>query len=135
METIRVDFEVFQALTARRASSETSLNDVIRQLLKLGPVSSEWRAKEAKALRRSWISKGVVFPEGTEFQASYKGRRYSARVESGVLSYRGAEIPNLSNLAHLVTQNNVNGWRFWKCRLPGSNTWQSAESERIRQQP
>lgn len=123
MAMIEVDFDVFKALTSRRASEDVSYNDVLRQLLGLS--KNKARATQAAPQGEDWISKGIRFPHGTEFRANYKGRPYSARIEDGALVLEGKNYNSPSAAAVSITGNPVNGWLFWECRLPGKSAWQS----------
>jgi len=130
MYTIEVDFEVYKQLTLRRATEDVSYNDVIRELLDLG--QSKAVATKAEAPSPSdWIAKGVRFPSGTDFRASYKGQTQIARVESGALVLsNGKRFDSPSAAAVSITGNAVNGWRFWECRFPGRTSWQLIETLR-----
>lgn len=127
MATIEVDFEVFKQLTARRETEETTYNDVIRQLLKLPPK----RITETSSLPTSlqgWTSKGVLFPNGTEFRATYKGTTYAAKVEGGKLLLNGRIMNSPSEAANAITKNSVNGWTFWECKRPNEGRWRQLDS-------
>lgn len=124
MATIEVDFEVFKELTVRRTSESVTENDVIRELLGLDPsVPGPSRPKPVEPGRFPWVSKGVSFPHGTEFRATYKGQRYSGKVENGALVVNGERFTSPSAAAISITGNPVNGWRFWECLLPGAGRW------------
>ena len=129
MRTIEVDFDVFKELTLRRPSEEFTENDVIRGLLGLPP-----KALRATGIQEpapgDWIAKGVRFPSGTEFRASYKGMTHLARVEGGSLTLKGKRYESPSAAAMSITGNPVNGWRFWECRLPGRPAWKSLQEVR-----
>jgi hypothetical protein len=131
MPTIEVDFDVFKALTARRATEEVSENDVIRQALGLPPRSAA-PAPAPAAAPGDWTTKGVRFPAGTEFRASYKGQTYLGRVEGGVLVLNGKRFDTPSSAAMSITAHPVNGWTFWEARLPGQAGWKSIKSLRPR---
>jgi len=122
MRTIEVDFDVFKALTMRRASEDFSENDVLRQLLGLSS-KKEPTAPPATPQAGDWITKGVRFPAGTEFRARYKGQTWLARVEGGALVVNGKRYDSPSAAAVAITGNAVNGWTFWECRLPGQASW------------
>lgn len=120
MATIEIDFDVFKALTLRRPSEDVTYNDVLRDLLNL-PQSG---AAPAHATMGGCMFLDVHFPEGTQFQVTYKGRTYRARIESGVwVGEDGLAHTSPSEAAHAITKTNVNGWRFWKCRRPGDSVW------------
>ena len=65
------------------------------------------------------ISKGVRFPQGTQFRASYKGQTHLAEVENGALQLNGKRYASPSAAAMSITRVPANGWTFWECRIPG----------------
>lgn len=120
MQTVEIDFEVFKELTARRRSEAMTYNDVIRELLGLG--NQDGTGKTGKA-PGTWLCKGVSFPIGTEFRVRYKGEMHYGEVEKNGLVVNGTPASSPSDAAHLITGNNVNGWRFWECKFPGHSKW------------
>lgn len=122
MPTIQVDFDVFKALTARRATEDVSENDVLRELLRL-PVQAVRPARSDLPAPGDWITKGVRVPAGTELRATYKGQTYLARVDAAALELNGKKFDSPSAAAMSITRHPVNGWTFWKCRLPGQAKW------------
>ncbi len=131
MPTIEVDFDVFKAITARRPTEDVSENDVLRDLLRLPkeptrPVRSEIPSPG------DWIAKGVRVPAGTELRATYKGQTYLARVNSGALEFSGKRFDSPSAAAMSITGHPVNGWTFWKYRLPGQGRWTDLKALRER---
>ncbi len=130
MTTIEIDFDVFKALTLRRTSEEVTYNDVLRELLGLGPKNGSPQPLAGSSGQGDWMSKGVRFPAGTEFRATYKGQTYLGRVESGALVVNGQRFDSSSAAAGSITGNAVNGWVFWECRLPGKTSWQMIKSLR-----
>lgn len=129
MHSIEIDFEVFKQLTIRRDTEQVTYNDVIRALLGLEP-ASKLLAQPEESDENDWIVKGIRFPVNTEFRAIYKGQLQTGRVESGVLVVNGKTYDSPSAAAVSITGNNVNGWRFWECKLPGSATWKLIETVR-----
>lgn len=127
MVAIDVDFEVFKELTARRRSEEMTENDVLREVFGLTkPLQKSNTGKAADIGGGAWISKGVSFPHGTEFRATYKGQQFSAIVKNGALVMNGKRFASPSAAAVSITGNPVNGWRFWECLFPGSTKWKLA---------
>ncbi len=122
MHAIEVDFDVFKALTMRRASEHVTENDVLRQMLGLSS-KKEPTVPAARPEAGDWITKGVRFPAGTEFRAKYKGQTWLGRVEGGALVVNGKRYDTPSAAAVAITENPVNGWTFWECRLPGQAGW------------
>lgn len=120
METLQVDFEVWKELTVRRKRPDHSYNDVLRELLGL-PERTETKPSRNG---RGWTTKGVFFPEGTKFRATYKGRTYYAEVKNRGLEVNGrGHHTSTSAAANAITGTSVNGWLFWECQLPGTSEW------------
>jgi hypothetical protein len=131
MPTIEVDFDVFKALTARRPTENVSENDVLRDLLRL-PKESARTVRSDIQSPDDWVTKGVRVPAGTELRASYKGQTYLARVNSGALELGGKRFDSPSAAAMSITRHPVNGWIFWKYRLPGQGKWTDLKELRER---
>lgn len=122
MRTIEIDFEVFKELTIRRESEEMTENDVIRDLLGLDKANSSMNKKEKKK-GTDFVSKGIVFPHGTELRAHYKGKYYTAEIDNGYIVYNEERHTSPSSAARAVTRTNVNGWIFWESRRPNESNW------------
>jgi hypothetical protein len=133
MPTIDIDFEVYKALTVRREVESDTYNDVVRGLLGLQRSKASATAGSAKAngANKAWVSKGVMFPEGTEFRANYKGQMKTARIKNGrlVLDGKGASS-SLSHAARLVTNTSVDGWTFWEVKRPADIEWRKSSELR-----
>jgi hypothetical protein len=124
MYTIEIDFDVFKGLTLRRSTENISYNDVLRELLGLGPQESPVNSPGSASRHGDWVAKGVCFPNGTEFSASHKGQKYYGKVESGVLVVDNKRFHSPTAAAVTIAGYQVNGWTFWKCRMPGKSSWQ-----------
>ncbi len=124
-KTVEIDFDVFKALTVRRDSPDVTDNDVIRELLGLEPADFTSGSPNGvtQSGERPWVSKGVTFPHGTGFRATYKGQVYRAEVKEGALVYKGERYTSPSPAAMKVTGTQINGWRFWECKMPDSERW------------
>ena len=125
---IEIDFDVFKKLTFRRSKEDVSYNDVLRELLGLPLQKSPVR--EDVSGHGNWVTKGVVFPSGTEFRATYKGQTYYGKVEPGALVVDNTSFNSPSAAAVKITGNPVNGWTFWECRMPGESSWRMIKSFR-----
>jgi len=122
MPQIDIDFDVFKELTNRRQTEEVTYNDVVRDLLKLPRPSKP--VKAASNGSKPWVVSDTSFPAGTEFMADYKGKSYSGVVKDGKLELSdGHKFSTPSAAAVHVTKTNVNGWRFWRCKLPGNSQY------------
>lgn len=120
MPEIAIDFEVFKRLTNLRSTEDVTYNDVIRELLKLPKATRSVRS--ARTGGKPWIVSDTSFPVGSEFRADYKGKAYSGVAKDGKLELSdGHKFTTPSAAAMHITGSNVNGWRFWKCRLPGAS--------------
>ena len=102
MRTIEVDFDVYKALTMRRPSEDITENDVLRQLLGL-PGRRSPAVPAPGPAAGDWLAKGVRFPLGTEFRATYKGQTHLARVEGGALVLNGKRFDSPSAAAMAIT--------------------------------
>lgn len=119
MPQIEIDFDVFKELTNRRPTEDVTYNDVIRDLLGLPPPAKH-HSKPATNGSKPWIVSDTSFPAGTEFMVDYKGNTYTGVVKDGKLELSdGHKFSTPSAAAVHITKNNVNGWRFWQCKLPG----------------
>ena len=133
MNTIEVDFDVWKELTNRRSSEEVTYNDVLRELLELPvKVKKTITLQSSIARRYDWVTKGVHFPDGTEFRANYNGQMYYGKVEKGRLVVNDKRFNSPSAAAKSITDNSVNGWTFWECRMLGQSNWQMIKSLRRR---
>ena len=123
---------VFKALTGRRSSEDVSYNDVLRDLLGLG--SQKKPIVSGNSVHKSgyWMAKGVRFPVGTSFRATYKGQQYFGVVKAEGLVVQDKCFSSPSAAAIEITGKSANGWTFFECRLPDTNTWQMIKS--LRQQ-
>jgi hypothetical protein len=120
MPQIDIDFDVFKELTNRRPTEAVTCNDVIRELLKLPKAAMS--AKPTANGSKPWIVSDTSFPAGSEFMADYKSKTYSGIAKHGKLELSdGTKFTTPSAAAMHVTGSNVNGWRFWKCKLPGAS--------------
>ena len=122
MPTINIDFHVFKELTRRRQSEEMTENEVIRDLLGL-PNAQKEPKYDITQNDIPWVSKGVSFPHGSEFRATYKGQTHTATVQNGALVLNGERFLSPSAAAMEITGTTTNGWRFWECLQPGDIQW------------
>ena len=129
MPAIEVDFEVYKELIRRRPSEAVSENDVLRQVLGLANQRTPATVNSSPE-PGEWVTKGVRFPAGTEFRATYKGKTYLGRAENGALVLNGQRFDSPSAAAMSITGKPVNGWTFWEGRLPGRTAWQIIKAQR-----
>ncbi len=130
MTNIDIDFDVYKALTLRRPSENVTYNDVLRKLLGLSPKKNQDVLSDSLPGQGDWVSKGVHFPSGTEFRATYKGETYYGKVDSGSFVVDGKRFNSPPAAAVAITGRPVNGWTFWVCRFPGKSSWQMLKALR-----
>jgi predicted CopG family antitoxin len=129
MSQIDIEFDVFKELTNRRRTEEVTYSDVLRELLKLPKPTGKSILVTANG--RPWLVRGVTFPVGSEFMADYRGKTYSGTVKDGKLELsEGGKFRTPSAAAMYITKTNVDGWRFWKCKLPGASQFVLLETLR-----
>lgn len=126
---IEIDFEVYKGLTSRRRDEGHSYNDVIRELLGLQAAEASGDGTDIaipapKPGKRSFESRGVSLPHGTQLKATYKGRLYTARINDGRwVDSDGREHSSPSAAASFITGNNVNGLHFWEAKTSPTSDW------------
>ena len=118
MPQIVIYFEVFKELTQRRPTENVTYNDVVRELLRLPAAKT---GRPAMNGSKPWIVSDTSFPAGSEFTANHKGKNYFGVARDGKLEIEGRKFTTPSAAAVHITGSNVNGWRFWKCKLPGAS--------------
>jgi len=135
MKTIKIDFDVFKVLTLRRSTENVTYNDVLRKLLRLNPRKRRAPLDKQVSGAGDWVTKGVRFPNGTEFSASHKGQKYYGKVESGALVVDNKRFHSPTAAAFTITGYQVNGWTFWECCMPGKSSWQIIKLLRKQEKP
>jgi len=119
MQHVEIDFEVYKVLTNLRESEGMTYNDVLRRVLGLSGHAPTTPASSNGV--KPWVTQGTSFPAGSEFTTTYKGQTYTGVVKDGELELSdGKRFTSPSAAAIHITGSNVNGWRFWRCKLPGS---------------
>ena len=143
MQQIDIDFEVFKALTLRRRSESHTYNEVIRELLDIDSGSSVYELPPAFKAANEIVSsiasigrgtttglnlRGLFLPNGTMLRATHKGATYNAQIVDGKwLNSDGSIYGSPSAAASAITQNNVNGWRFWQAKRPSDSEWRNLD--------
>jgi hypothetical protein len=125
---IDIDFEVFKALTALRKRESHTYNDVLRELLKLGP-SPNQAVSETASAKGLLLRGGLFLPDGTRLRVTYKGIEYLAEIRNGRwIDQAGTEHASPSSAAQHITRTNVNGWRFWEAKRPSDTDWRKLDA-------
>lgn len=151
MPTIEIDWDVFQAITARRPSQAITPNAVLREVFKedierlrkmhlKAAAHSSAKSRDGTPepqAKSALVTKWISFPHGTQFRGSYLGNVYCAEVDDGFIVVKGLEgrqlFSSLSKAAQAATagerKNKTvhSGWSFWEYRVPGAHIWRKAQ--------
>jgi hypothetical protein len=121
MVALDIDFEVYKALTNRRATEDVSYNEVLRELLGL-----KASAAQSPTPPSGWTCKGVTLPDGTELRAEFKGKLYTAKIVDRAWVQEGFKervFGSPSAAAFAITDTAYNGWGFWQVKRPSDPAW------------
>ena len=143
MQQIDIDFEVFKALTALRRGESHTYNEVIRELLQIDHRSTvhsgaplvqlvrdiaKSTSLSSKGSTTGFMVRGLFLPNGTQLRATHKGSAFEAQIIDGKwVNGDGAKYDSPSAAASAITQNNVNGWRFWQAKRPSDSDWRNLD--------
>jgi hypothetical protein len=119
---IEIDFEVWKALTVRRAHEGVTYNDVLRELLDLEPSEAIAGPMPDAESVGGFTSRNLFLPNGTDLRGLYKRRLFSAQIRNGHwVDSDGRTHESPSAAARFITRNSVNGLRFWEAKRPGDH--------------
>ena len=84
----------------------------------------EWGAVPNALLPEGAWFDNTLFPNGTRFRATYKGRTFTAEIRDGCwIDSDGTVRTSPSAAAGAISNTTVNGWRFWHGLLPETSNW------------
>lgn len=133
MRTIEIDFDIHKAIETHRTSFEETPNDVLRRILQLGESKKNSFLKGEEA-GRSYTYQYMELPHGTEARMSYNGQQHLAHIENGFwITEDGQRHKSPSGAARHVAvtrsggKTNLDGWKYWEARKPGSTDWTSIQ--------
>lgn len=124
MRQIEIDLAVHKRIEDARLAFHETDNAILHRLLGINTeavVSSE--------AKRSWSSKGVTLPHGTELLGCYSGQRVNGRVDDGrwIVNGRTYDAPSPAIQENVVTKSgkrtNLDGWRYWQAKQPGESSF------------
>ena len=138
LRQIEIDFDIHKLIEAERRSFDEAPYVALRRLLKLSDVIPVALAKgpAAPSAKRSWSDRGVTLPHGTELHMDYNGRNYDGTIEDGawLVGNKRFSSPSAAASEVCITRNGgktlLNGWIYWRARLPNSSEWLSLSSMR-----
>jgi hypothetical protein len=126
--TIEIDFDVHKRIEAERRGFAELPNTVLRRLLGLDESKSGTMSKMPGG-GRSWASKGVLLPHGTDVRMEYNGRVYAGVIEDGSWIVEGGKYKSPSAAAGGVARTkdggrtSLDGWIYWQVKRPGDTNW------------
>lgn len=129
--TIEVDFDVHKCIESERRGFDDTPNDALRRLLNLGDVVMplQHRPSVAPQQRPGWSDKGVTLPHGTSVRMDYNNRTYEGKVIDGlwVIDDKYFDSPSGAASGVALTKKGkttrLDGWAYWKAKLPGEDKW------------
>jgi len=125
--TIEIDFDIHKLIEAEKKGFSESDNIALRRLLKL---SVQATASVSAAAGREWRDEGVTLPHGTEVRMTYNKRLHSGIIDDGQWLFEGVRYSSPSAaaggtaLTKKGAKTNLDGWKYWEAKLPGSSKWQ-----------
>ena len=145
---VAIDVHVHKLIEAARSVFDETQNDILRRLLGLDhgaplfePLPAEMsataarrRAKGGGAGDGGWSKvnrrgRTTFLPDGTKLRAAYAGQTVRGEIRDGmwIVGKRGYNSPSAALIANVTSKTggkvNLNGWRHWEVRLPGTETW------------
>ena len=138
MRTIDIDFEIHRLIESKRTSFSDTPNEVLRRELGLGtsPIVPP-PPTPPESGERSWASKGVTLPHGTELRMEYNGRQYSGVIKNGewLVGEECCYSPSAAACCVALTKDGrpvtaLDGWLYWYCKRPGDTDWISIKQLR-----
>lgn len=137
MEMLEIDWDIHQLIEAERRGFDEPPYIALRRLLKLPPPSSTTRLHDTEQ-GMSWTEDGVSVPHGSAARMEYlRGSQvYEGRFLNGRLVVNGQSFDTLSAAASALAttkdgrKTNLNGWQYWKVRLPGEQKWRAMSEMR-----
>ncbi|MDQ7247285.1 hypothetical protein [Dongia sedimenti] len=127
MQTIEIDFDVYKRIEMERRSFVEPQNAALRRLLKID--DDDEATGPSVGIGRSWSSKGVTLPHGTELRMEYNGRLYTGQIQDGTWAVEGKSFKSPSAAAGGVAltkggkRTNLDGWIYWQVKRPGEKNW------------
>lgn len=112
MVQVEIEFGVWKKLNNLLIDENDTLSSVIDRHI-----------CQERSQPKVWTYEGVEFPIGSEIKAKFKRDIHTGRVVDGGLLVKGEVFDSPSAAAKAVTGTQRNGWDFWSCRFPGSQTW------------
>ena len=125
---IEIDFDVWKAITQLRQSEDMTENEVLRGILLADTISiNPSVARKSEGLTVD----GVTFPDGTKIRKvlrettdyGKKGDIFLGVVQDGFFIVNGKRYSSPTAAAQSITVYGVNGWRFWECQFPSTESW------------
>jgi hypothetical protein len=140
VEKIEIDWDIHQRIEAERRGFNEPPYLALRRLLGLpepaaapSVLVSEPQAEQAIGEGVPWSEDGVVVPHGCPARMEYLhgSQVYEGQFLNGRLVAKGHSFETLSAAASALavtkqgTRTSLNGWLYWKVKLPGDTEWRS----------
>ncbi|POO54374.1 hypothetical protein CPJ18_02430 [Agrobacterium rosae] len=137
-KTIKIDLDVFKAITSARINLDEDENDVLRRLLNIKPnenvpahiVTEISDPSNGSVVKDGlpWTDKGISVPHGSKLKFSQNGVEYFAYVDNGMIVVGNSREKHLTPAAQkaagvLGKSFGDNGWRKWLAQFPNEEQW------------
>lgn len=138
LRTIEIDWEIHQLIEAERRGFDEPPHLALRRLLKLPDLVSSPEGPPDGGTGKPWTEEGVEIPHGSLAQMKYlRGKQvYEGKFLDGKLVVNGRSYLSLSSAASAFAKTKdgsnpqLNGWLYWKVKLPGEAQWKLADDLR-----
>lgn len=141
--TIEIDFDIHKMIEAERRNFDEPPYVALRRLLRLAPIQKVLTPTVSETgSETSWKEDGVELPHGSLVRMEYnRGKQiYDGTISNGkwIVDGRVFDSPSGAASELAVTKKGkstkLNGWLYWKVKLPGATEWKSLRLLRARAQ-
>lgn len=137
LQRIEIDWDIHKLIEGERRSFGEPPYIALRRLLGLPPVTPSTLVSPPSA-ERPWTDEGVTVPHGSLARMEYNrgAQVYEGQFLNGQLVVNGQSFDTLSAAANALAvtkdgkKTTLNGWSYWKVKLPGETDWRSLKELR-----
>jgi hypothetical protein len=131
--SIEIDIDIHKCIETARARFDETPNEILHRLLKLKASAKQGNngahVEMHGAPSRSWSSKGVTLPHGTQLRMEYNGKGHVGQIDNGEWLVEGTHFNSPSAAAGGVARTragkppSLDGWVYWHVKRPGDARW------------
>lgn len=111
---LNVELDVYKEIISHQIDVDETPNDILKRILVR--YSEQLRSENRDYNQRLFKThtERRTLHDGLHLSKKYKGKTYTAVVRGGKVVMNGKEYSSPSAAAKEITNNNVNGWMWWK---------------------